>query len=129
MKESNIIFSVYVTFIFIIFSFIFKNHGLLYQFMQGYGSRPCKNLKFAFFQVKLEHFFDIGLCNTRLAGRGKAGYAGALLAEINARRKIIRIGSLPTGFKISVGDHIQIGARNLHQVVDVSGNQLEIRPD
>ncbi|MFK4824849.1 hypothetical protein ACI0FM_08680 [Paenochrobactrum sp. BZR 588] len=61
-------------------------------------------------------------------GVGMGSYAGAKLAEIDANRKIIRIGSLPSGFKISIGDHIQIGTRNLHQVIDVAGSQLEIRP-
>lgn len=61
-------------------------------------------------------------------GVGMGSYAGAKLAEIDASRKRIRIGSLPAGFKSSIGDHIQIGTRNLHQIVDVVGAQLEIRP-
>lgn len=58
----------------------------------------------------------------------------ATLATINANRKAVSLGDLPTGFVLSVGDHIAIG-NDLHQVMetataDGSGDtgEFEVRP-
>jgi hypothetical protein len=42
----------------------------------------------------------------------------AALASISANRKSIQVKNLPQGYKGKVGDYIQIGSRNLHQVLE-----------
>jgi hypothetical protein len=59
----------------------------------------------------------------------------AAINSINANRKAIAVGSLPAAFVFSVGDFVQIGTTDLHQVMEgatASGGgvtpQFEVRP-
>lgn len=59
----------------------------------------------------------------------------AALASVNANRKAITVSSLPAAFKFSIGDFVQIGTTDLHQVMEAataSGGGLtpefEVRP-
>lgn len=59
----------------------------------------------------------------------------AVLATVNANRKAITVSALPAAFGISIGDYVQIGSTDLHQVVEAataSGGGLtpefEVRP-
>lgn len=52
---------------------------------------------------------------TWAAGSGFNGN-NATLSAIASDRKTIRVGGLPSGFKLSVGDLIRIGASDLHRV-------------
>jgi hypothetical protein len=48
---------------------------------------------------------------------------------INTNRKAISAAGFPPGFKFSVGDFVQIGAYDLHQVMEAATTgQFEIRP-
>lgn len=60
-------------------------------------------------------------------GQGIGNVAAVKIASIGADRKTITLSGLPSGYKVSVGDYLQIGARNLHQIVDATGS-IEIRP-
>ncbi|MCK8779091.1 hypothetical protein M0654_03735 [Rhizobium sp. NTR19] len=65
-----------------------------------------------------------------------ASFSGtAQLATVNANRKAIAVGGLPSGYKASVGDFLQIGTRDLHQVMEPATaagggatSQFEVRP-
>lgn len=61
-------------------------------------------------------------------GTGMGDVSAVKLATVSADRKTITLNGLPAGYKVSVGDYIQIGTRNLHQIVDVDGANLGIRP-
>ena len=59
----------------------------------------------------------------------------AVLNTINANRKAITVAGLPPAFVLSVGDYIQIGTTDLHQVVESATAsaggltpEFEIRP-
>lgn len=59
----------------------------------------------------------------------------AAVNTINANRKAVTLKGLPAGYVVSVGDYVQIGAANLHQVMEpakASGSgttsEFEIRP-
>lgn len=59
----------------------------------------------------------------------------ASLASVGANRKSVSLADLPAGFVLSVGDYIQIGDGDLHQVMeaavaDVDGEtaEFEVRP-
>lgn len=59
----------------------------------------------------------------------------ATLASVGSNRKSVSIGDLPSAFMLSVGDYIQIGDGDLHQVMEaaVSDNdgetaEFEVRP-
>ncbi|CAM5401606.1 putative protein OS=Afipia felis OX=1035 GN=BN961_02915 PE=4 SV=1 [Afipia felis] len=59
----------------------------------------------------------------------------AALASIGANRKSVSLSGLPSGYVISVGDYIQIGDADLHQVVESSiasgagvSSMFEVRP-
>lgn len=60
-------------------------------------------------------------------GAGMGNTANMKLATIGSGRQAVTFSGVPTGYRFSVGDYIQIGTRNLHQVVAV-GAELEIRP-
>jgi hypothetical protein len=57
-----------------------------------------------------------------------------VLASVNANRKAVSVSSLPAGFVFSVGDFIQIGSTDLHQVMEAATAaggttpQFEVRP-
>lgn len=58
---------------------------------------------------------------------GSDALPGGTLSSIGGDRKTIAIGGL-TGITLRAGDMVQIGTRDLHQVVDVAGGTLEVRP-
>lgn len=66
--------------------------------------------------------------------RGVNVPTSAALVAIGANRKDITVAPLPTGYALTPGDMIQVGARNLHRVVGVTPetngttNVVEVRP-
>jgi len=58
---------------------------------------------------------------------GSAVLPTGTLSSIAADRKSIVVGSLP-GITLRPGDMLQIGEKDLHQAVDVSGFSIEVRP-
>jgi hypothetical protein len=60
-------------------------------------------------------------------GVGIGNTASLKLATIGTGRQAVTFSGVPAGYRFSVGDFIQIGNRNLHQIVAV-GAELEIRP-
>lgn len=60
-------------------------------------------------------------------GTGMGNVSSVRIASIGADRKTITFSGLPAGYQFSVGDYIQIGTYNLHQVVNTTGG-VEIRP-
>ncbi len=60
-------------------------------------------------------------------GTGMGNTANMKLATIGSGRQTVTFSGVPAGYRFSVGDYIQIGTRNLHQIVAV-GAELEIRP-
>lgn len=66
---------------------------------------------------------------------GDAFDGEALLATVGSDRKSISLADLPAGYSVSVGDYIQLGSGDLHQVMepavadpDGMTQQFEIRP-
>lgn len=68
-------------------------------------------------------------------GLGFSGTTG-VLQSVNVNRKAITVSGIPSGFTFSVGDYIQIGSSDLHQVVEsatATGSppvtpEFEVRP-
>lgn len=60
-------------------------------------------------------------------GAGMGNVSDVKIASIGGDRKTITFSGLPAGYQFSVGDYIQIGTHNLHQVVDTVG-AIEVRP-
>jgi len=58
---------------------------------------------------------------------GSAALPSGTLSSIGGDRTTINAGGL-TGITLRAGDMMQIGARDLHQLVDVSGATMEVRP-
>lgn len=61
-------------------------------------------------------------------GRGLGNVSNLKVSSIGADRKTITMSGRPAGYIFSVGDYIQIGTRNLHQIVGVDGLNVEFRP-
>jgi hypothetical protein len=66
---------------------------------------------------------------------GDAFDGNAELTTINANRKSISLHDLPVGYRVSVGDYVQVGTNDLHMVMepavaDATGYtaQFEVRP-
>lgn len=51
---------------------------------------------------------------------GEAFNGVAQMSSIGADRKSITLAGLPAGYKVSVGDYIQIGDKDLHMVMEAS---------
>lgn len=60
-------------------------------------------------------------------GTGMGNVSAVRIASIGADRKTITLSGLPAGYQVSVGDDLQVGVRNLHQVIDTAGG-IELRP-
>lgn len=60
-------------------------------------------------------------------GTGMGDVSNVKIASINENNKAYRLSGLPAGYKNSVGDYQQIGNK-LYQVVDVDGQDVEVRP-
>lgn len=60
-------------------------------------------------------------------GTGMGNVSDVKIASIGTDRETVTFSGLPAGYQVSVGDYIQIGTHNLHQIVDTAGG-IEIRP-
>ncbi|WP_374833889.1 hypothetical protein [Paenochrobactrum pullorum] len=60
-------------------------------------------------------------------GQGIGNTVNMKLAAFGSGRQAVAFSGVPAGYSFTVGDFIQIGTRNLHQIVAV-GSELEIRP-
>ncbi len=60
-------------------------------------------------------------------GTGMGDVSNVKIASINENNKAYRLSGLPADYKTSVGDYQQIGNK-LYQVVDVDGQDIEVRP-
>ncbi|HWD14342.1 MAG TPA: hypothetical protein VG519_13410 [Pseudochrobactrum sp.] len=60
-------------------------------------------------------------------GNGMGDVSNVKIANLNENNKAYRLSGLPVGYQTSVGDYQQIGNK-LYQVVDVDGQDIEIRP-
>ncbi len=58
------------------------------------------------------------------------GFAGSgTVGTVNANRKAIAAAGFPSGYTFSVGDYVQVGAADLHQILeDATTGQFEVRP-
>ena len=61
-------------------------------------------------------------------GTGMGDVSAVTVADIATDRKTVGLSGLPSGYVVSVGDYIQIGDTDLHQVVSVAGASIEMRP-
>nr|DAE48881.1 MAG TPA: distal tail protein [Caudoviricetes sp.] len=61
-------------------------------------------------------------------GTGMGDVSAVTVGSIATDRKTVGLSGLPVGYIASVGDYIQIGGNNLHQIVSVSGASVEVRP-
>ena len=61
-------------------------------------------------------------------GMGMGNVATVKVGTIGANRNTMTMTGLPAGYVVSVGDYLQIAPNNLHQVVNVAGAEIEIRP-
>lgn len=61
-------------------------------------------------------------------GTGMGSVSAVTVGSIATDRKTVGLSGLPVGYVASVGDYIQIGGNNLHQIVSVSGPSVEVRP-
>lgn len=60
-------------------------------------------------------------------GTGIGDVSNVTIASINDNNKSYQLSGLPAGYKTSVGDYQQVGTK-LYQVVDVDGQDIEVRP-
>lgn len=61
-------------------------------------------------------------------GQGMGNVSAVTIASIGGDRKSVTLAGLPVGYKFSVGDYVQLGTRNLHQIVAADGAEIEFRP-
>lgn len=61
-------------------------------------------------------------------GTGMGNVSAVTVGSIGANRNTLTLAGRPAGYIVSVGDYLQIGAANLHQVVNVAGTEVEVRP-
>ncbi len=61
-------------------------------------------------------------------GNGIGDVSNLKISYIGDDRNILAISGRSAGFRTSIGDYIQLGTRNLHQVVGLDGNDIEVRP-
>lgn len=54
--------------------------------------------------------------------------SGVTLGTIGADRKTLRLSNRPTGYSPRIGDYLQLGTRNLHQIGNIDGLDIEVRP-
>ncbi|WP_244490269.1 hypothetical protein [Rhizobium sp. Root483D2] len=60
---------------------------------------------------------------------GSAFSGSGTVGTINANRKAISAAGFPVGYTHSVGDYVQIGSSDLHQIIEnATTGQFEIRP-
>lgn len=61
-------------------------------------------------------------------GTGMGDVSAVTVGSIGANRNTIGLSGLPGGYVASVGDYLQIRMNDLHQIVNVSGSEIEVRP-
>lgn len=61
-------------------------------------------------------------------GTGMGNVSAVTVGSIGANRNTIGLSGLPGGYIASVGDYLQIRTNDLHQIVNVSGSEIEVRP-
>lgn len=61
-------------------------------------------------------------------GTGMGNVSAVTLGSIGTNRNTIGLSGLPGGYVASVGDYLQIRTNDLHQIVNVSGSEIEVRP-
>jgi len=61
-------------------------------------------------------------------GTGMGNVSAVKVGTIGANRNTMTLTGLPSGYVVSVGDYLQIALNNLHQVVNVAGTEIEVRP-
>ncbi|QGA55850.1 hypothetical protein [Brucella sp. 2280] len=61
-------------------------------------------------------------------GMGMGNVSAVTIGSIGANRNTIGLSGLPGGYIASVGDYLQIGTKDIHQIVSVSGSEIEVRP-
>lgn len=61
-------------------------------------------------------------------GTGIGNVSAITVSSISTDRNSVTLSNIPAGYKASVGDYIRIGANNLHQIVNVTGATVEVRP-
>jgi hypothetical protein len=97
--------------------------------------KALENGLFTFYGYPMSRCYPIAYPNGAWpTGGGFSGTSG-VLTTINVNRKGIVVSSLPAGFVVSIGDYLQIGTTDLHQVVEAAvanGSgvtpQFEVRP-
>lgn len=60
-------------------------------------------------------------------GTGMGDVLAVTVGSIGANRNTIGLSGLPGGYIASVGDYLQIRTNDLHQIVGVSGSEIEVR--
>ncbi len=61
-------------------------------------------------------------------GTGMGDVSAVTVGSIGTNRNTIGLSGLPGGYIASVGDYLQIRTNDLHQIVNVSGSEIEVRP-
>ncbi|ELT46829.1 hypothetical protein [Brucella intermedia] len=61
-------------------------------------------------------------------GTGMGNVSAVTVGSIGTNRNTIGLSGLPGGYVASVGDYLQIRTNDLHQIVNVSGSEIEVRP-
>ncbi|MGK8640302.1 hypothetical protein ACRS7F_13485 [Brucella anthropi] len=61
-------------------------------------------------------------------GTGMGDVSAVTVGSIGVNRNTIGLSGLPGGYIASVGDYLQIRTNDLHQIVGVSGSEIEVRP-
>lgn len=61
-------------------------------------------------------------------GTGMGNVSAVTVGSIGTNRNTIGLSGLPGGYIASVGDYLQIRTNDLHQIVNVSGSEIEVRP-
>lgn len=97
--------------------------------------KQFENGLFTFYGYPLSRTYPILYPRGTWPTGGSFSGTSAAISSINANRKAIAVSSLPAGFVLSVGDYVQIGTTDLHQVLETataSGGgvtpQFEVRP-
>lgn len=61
-------------------------------------------------------------------GSGMGDASSLVLGTIGEDRKTLRLSNRPAGYAPSIGDYLQLGPRNLHQIGNIDGLDIEVRP-
>jgi hypothetical protein len=94
-----------------------------------------ENGLFTFIGYSLSRTYPIAYPRGSWPTGGSFDGISANLATVNANRKAVTVAALPAGFRLSIGDYVQVGATDLHRVMEAAtanGSGLtpefEVRP-